>query len=132
MRCPPMIPDPANAAHMIIQASFVLSAKSLGRLSIAAVAVSLFSMTDRPLSANIMMYDSCLKNFKVYTDAIKDKKNNDNNDPLKFSRNIPIEEYIEVIDVYLGGKIGAMNCPMNWVTRENVLAPAASPPMAHN
>ena len=25
-----------------------------------------------------------------------------------------------------------MNCPMSWVTRENVLVPAAAPPMAPN
>ena len=53
--------------------------------------------------------------------------------PPKFSRNLPIEEYIKLLDVYLGGKIGAMNFPMSWATRENVLdTTTPSPPMAHN
>ena len=132
MRRPTMIPDPANAAQMIHYSAFVLSAKSLGRLRIAAVAVSLFGMTYRPLSANIMMYDSRLKNFKVHTDAIKDKKKNDTNDPPKLSRNITIEEYIKGLNMYLGGNIGAMNFTMSWVTRENMLAPAVPPPMSQN
>ena len=34
--------------------------------------------------------------------------------------------------MYLGGKIGAMNCPMSWVTRENVLVPTAAPQMTPN
>ena len=112
---------------MIYQSVFLLSAKSLGRIRIAALAASLFSMTDLPLSTDIMMYDSRLNNFKVHMDAIKEKNNNHTNDPPKLSRNLPIEEYIELIYVYLGGNIGANNCPMCWVTRENVLVTAASP-----
>ena len=91
MRRPPMIPDPANVAQMIHQAEFVLSAKSLGLLIIAAVAVSLFSMKYCPLSIDIMIYDSCLKFFKVHMDATKDKRNNDTNEPPKWSRNLPME-----------------------------------------
>ena len=34
--------------------------------------------------------------------------------------------------MYLGDNIRAMECPMSWVTRENVLAPTSDPPMAHN
>ena len=61
MRRPPMIPDPANmAGPMIHQAAFTLSAKSLNRLVIAAVAVSYYGNTDRTLDAAIMMYDSRL------------------------------------------------------------------------
>ena len=71
MRRPPMIPDPDNADHMIRQAAFLLYANSLGRLRIAAVEVSFFIMTYRPLSADIMIYDSRLNNFKVNMDAIK-------------------------------------------------------------
>ena len=127
MRHPPMIPDPAYAVQIIHQVEFLLSAKSLVRLGISVVAVSLFSMIDRPLSADIMMYDSRLNNFKVRMNDIKDKKNNDTNEIPKLSRNILIEEYIEVLDLYLGGKIGAMNFPMSWLNRENVLAPASDP-----
>ena len=87
----PMIPDIVNAAQMVHQAEFVLSPKSLVRLRISLVAVSFFSMTDRPLSADIMTYDSCLKNFKVHMDATKDKRNNDTNEPPKWSRNLPIK-----------------------------------------
>ena len=132
MRCLPMITDHSNAAQMIHQEAFVLSAKSLGSLRIAAVVVQLFRMTYCPLSADIMMYDSRLKNFKVHMDAIKYKKENDTYDPHKLSSNLPIEDYIKGLDVSLGCKIKAMNCPMIWVTRQNVLAPAAAPPMAHN
>ena len=132
MRRPPMVPDTYNAAQMIHQAAFVLSSKALGRLMIAMVAVLLFSMTYRPISADTNMYESRLKFFNVHVDDIKNKKNNDTNEPLKLSINIPIEEYIEGIDVYLGGIIGAINCPMSLVTRENMLATVADPPMAHN
>ena len=131
MRRPPMIPDPANMAEMIHQAAFLLSFKSLVSLRITAVAVFLFSKTYGPRADDIMMYDSHLKNFKVHMDAIKEDNNNDNNDPPKLSRNISIEEYIKGLDVYFGGKIGAINCPMRRVTRENVLVPAYAPPMTH-
>ena len=33
--------------------------------------------------------------------------------------------------MYLGGNIGAMNCPISWVTRDNVLAPSAPSPIVH-
>ena len=65
-------------------------------------------------------------------DAIKDKKKNYTNDPPNLYSNLHIKEYIKGLNVYLGGNIGAMNCLMSWVTRENVLAPAAAPPMSHN
>ena len=81
MRCPPMIPDPTNTDQMIHQEAFLLSAKSLGRPRIAAVVVSLFSMTYRPLSTGIMMYDYRLKNFKMHMDSIKEKKKNEINNP---------------------------------------------------
>ena len=82
MRCPTMIPDPANAVQMIHQAAFVWSAKSLGCLRIAAVAVLLFSKTYRTISADIMMYNSRLNNFRVYMDDIKENKKNVTNYPL--------------------------------------------------
>ena len=65
-------------------------------------------------------------------DAIKDKKTNDTIEPYKLTWNLPIEEYIEGLDVYRGSKIGAMNCPMGLVTRANVIVPAAYPAMAPN
>ena len=131
MRCPPMIPDPVKADQLIRQEAFVLSAKSLFHLRIDAIAVLFFSMTDLPPYADIMMYDSRLNNFKVHMDYIKDKKNNDTNEPPKLSSNIPIEDYIEGLGMYLGGKIGDINFPMSWGTRENVLAPESAPPMVH-
>ena len=84
---------------------------------IAAVAVSYYANTARNLDAATMMYDSRLKNFKLHIDAIKDKKTNDTLDPPKLTWNLPIEDFIEGLDVYLGSKIGAMNLPMSWVTR---------------
>ena len=79
-------------------------------------------MIYRPFSADIMIYDSRLKNSKVRMDAMKDKKKNDTNDPSKFSSNLPIEEDIEGLNVFLGDNIGSINCPMSWVTRDNMLA----------
>ena len=78
MRCPPTIADPDNSAGpMIHQAAFVMSAKSLTCLKIAATAVSYYEMTNRTLSADIMMYGLRLKNFKVHMDAIKETKKDD-------------------------------------------------------
>ena len=82
MNYPPMIPDCVNADQIIHQEEFVLSAKLLGCLRIAAVAVLFFSMTDCPLSAYIMMYDSRLKILKVRMDDIKENKKNVTNYPL--------------------------------------------------
>ena len=65
-------------------------------------------------------------------DAIKDKKTNDTLEPHNLTWNLPIEEYIEGLDVYRGSKIGAMNCPMSLVTRANAIVPAADPEMAPN
>ena len=102
-----MIPDLANmAGPMIHKAAFTLSAKSLNRLVIAEVAVSYYANTARILDAAIMMYDSRLKNFKVHIDAIKEKETNDTLEFPKLTRNLPIEDYIEGLDVYLGSRIG--------------------------
>ena len=88
-----MISDPANTAGpMIHQTAFVMSAKSLTCLKIAATAVSYYEMTDRPLSDDIMMYGSLPKNFKVHMDAIKDMKKDDAIEHTKLYKGLAIED----------------------------------------
>ena len=91
MRRPHIIPDPTNADQIIHQAAFVLSFNSLVCLRISAVVVLFSSMTYLPISSDNMMYQSRLNNSKVHMGAVKDKNNNDINEPPKLSRNIPIE-----------------------------------------
>ena len=129
----PIIADPANPAGIMIhQDAFVMSTKSLTRLNIASTAVSYYEMTDRPLSANIMMYGSRLKNFKVHIYANKDMKKDDASEPTKLYKTLAIEEYLESLDVYCASKIGAMMCPLAWVIRENATVPVNAPAMEHN
>ena len=99
---------------------------------IAAVSVSYYGNTARILHASIMMYDSRLKNFKFHIDVIKEKETNDTLESPKLTRNLPIKKYIEGLDVHLGSKDGAMNCPMSWVTRANAIVSVAAPAMAPN
>ena len=118
MRRPPMIADPSNpAGPMIHQDAFVISAKSLTRLKIAATAVLYYEMTDCPLSDDITMYGSRLKNSGVHMDEIKYMKKDDASEPPKMYKTLAIEEYLESLDVYCASKIGAIMCPLAWVIR---------------
>ena len=109
-----------------------MSANSITRLNIAATAVSYFEMTDRPLSADIIIYGLCMKNFKVHMDAIKDMKKDDARKTPNLYKTLAIQEYLESLDVYCASKIGAMMWPLAWVIRENATVPANAPVMEQN
>ena len=63
LKSPPSIPDPNNPGQTIRQAPFVLGAKSLKRLKVAANAVRYYESTDRALSATNMHYINVLQTF---------------------------------------------------------------------
>ena len=57
------MPDPANPQVQIPQTPFVLGAKSLKRLKIAAIAIEYYTMIDRSLTPGNMHYANCLIDF---------------------------------------------------------------------
>ena len=68
---PRKIADPINANQLVAQEPFQLKVKSLMRLKVAAKAVKYYNSIDCPLTANIMVWDKRLKNFKMEWESLQ-------------------------------------------------------------
>jgi len=95
---PPRIPDPANPGAMIQQESFRISAKSIMRLKVAAIAVEYYAATDRPLTAGAVVWNSRLKNFQTQWKAIMDLKEKDPQDCPLITKNIGVVKWLEAFE----------------------------------
>ena len=70
---PPQIADPANPGQLMAQPPFRISAKSLIRLKVTALAVAYYEDTSCPLTAPSMQGEPRLRSFKAQSqwEAIK-------------------------------------------------------------
>ena len=129
---PPQIADPANPGHMIAQAPFRISAKSLIRLKVAALAVAYYEDTSRPLTAAGMQWEPRLRSFKAQWEAIKDLKESDDMDLPKIGKNVGVVKWLEAYANYAGQKIGARGAPRALVIRDNAAVAGTPPALAPN
>ena len=131
MKKPPRIADPANPGQMIDQEPFVLGARSLKRLKVAAQAVRYYEQVDRALIAGSMHWDT-LKNFDIHWKAIVEKKDKDAPTVPKINNNTLIHKWADSFNIFLRKVVGARNTPLSYVIRENDAAAAAPPALAVN
>lgn len=127
----PDIPDPNNANVMIPQPPFVLGAKSLKRLKVAAKAVRYYQAIDRAITPSMMRYDTVLKTFELEWEALILRKDEDEPDVPKITKNMKITRWSEAFSDFLRRIIGVRNCPLFYVIREHDLVPAAAPALAN-
>ena len=98
------------------------------RLKVAARVVDYYSRTSRPLTASNMMWVR-LNNFNVEWKVIQDRKKA--NDELKLpviSKQSIIAAFFEAYETYCSEFIGASNCPLTWIYRDEEAVDA--PPSA--
>ena len=129
LRRPPAVPDPANAAVLVPQAPFVLGAKSLKRLKIAAEAVRYYDSIGRTLTPGNLRYSTTLKSFELQWKSLKERKDNDQPDVPKLTKNLKIIAWSEAFTDFLARVIGVRNAPLTYVIRPEVDVPAVAPPL---
>ena len=121
-------PQTTNAVgNHVNQQPFIFPAKSLMRLKVAARVVDYYARTSRPLSAANMRWVR-LNNFNVEWKVIQDRKKA--NDELKLpviSKQLMIVAFFEAYETYFSEFIGASNCPLTWIYRDEDTVAAAPP-----
>ena len=89
-------------------------------LKVAAVAISYYEWTSRPLNAGNIEWEPHLKNFSVQCKYIQDLKKNDDATLPKISKTLSIVKWFEAYEYYDSQVIGQSNAPLTWIIRENV------------
>ena len=126
---PPQVPAPGGGAGLVAQQPFLLPAKSLMRLKTAARIVDYYQRTARPLTAGNMAWVR-LNNFRVEWRVIQDrKKANDELTLPVVSKQLTIVAFFEAYESYVTEFIGAANCPLSWIYREEVAVAGPVPPL---
>ena len=131
LKSPPSIPDPNNPGQTIRQAPFVLGAKSLKRLKVAANAVRYYESTNRALSATNMHYINVLQTFALEYESLIQRKKEDKPDVPKITKKTSVPKWSESFNDFLHRIIGVRNAPLAYLVREDV-APGAASPLAPN
>ena len=123
---PPKIADPNNANQLVAQELFQLPAKYLMCLKVATKAVKYYNSINRPLTANIIVWDKRLNNFKMEWEYLQEMKkvNNDSSLPI-ILRTLPIDKWFEAHKTYFTTYAGQSGCNMYWIYREESAVPAA-------
>ena len=124
---PPQIPD--DNGVLVNQQPFHIAAKSLHRLRVAAVAVEYYLATGRALTAQMVQWETQLKNFEVQWKSITSMSKNDSLELPKMSKTVGIVKWIEAYESYASQKIGVRSAPLAYVIRESEHV-AAAPALA--
>ena len=87
----------------------------------------------RNIEADMMRFSTAGEIFEIQYNALKlqVKKNDDHTIP-KCAASMKSESFpkwIESMDVYFSIKLGVRECPLSWITRDDVQRPAVLPPL---
>ena len=126
------VPDPSNPGQRMGAPSYVLGAKSVKRLKIAAAAVRYYQTIGRETSAANMHFTNVLKNFGEQWEAIKQKEEDDEPDVPKITRTLPIVRWTESFEDFLHQIIGSRHISLAYLVRETVEAATPAPPLLNN
>ena len=126
------VPDPNNRNQRVAAPSYVLGAKSVKRLKIAAAAVRYYQTIGRDIDANNMHFTNVLKNFGEQWEAIKQKEKDDEPEVPKITRSLPIVRWTESFEDFLHQVIGSRHISLSYLVRENVEASDPAPPLLEN
>lgn len=126
------VPDPADASNRIPTPSYVLGAKSLKRLKIAAAAVRYYETIGRELTAANMHFQNVLRNFGEQWEAILKKETEDEGDVPKITRSLPIVRWTESFEDYLRVITGSRHIALSYLIRDEVDPVDPPPPLVAN
>ena len=131
LKSPPAVLNAAVPPVLVPTAPFVLGAKSLHRLKVAAQAVRYYDATARPLSAGGMHYTNCLKTFELQWDALITRADEDAPDVPKITRNVRITNWSESFQDHVHNVIGVRHAPLAYVIRPDDTVVMPPPALAH-
>ena len=129
-RRPPQVPGAGAGAALVVQQAFHLPAKSLIRLKVAARVVLYYERTNRPLTAQGMLWIR-LNTFKVEWESLKEQKDSNNEGSLPIiSNKLSIANFFGAYETFVSNFIGQSGCPLSWIYRTTVAVPGAAPALA--
>ena len=126
------VPDPNNPGQRMAAPSFVLGAKSIKRLKVAAAAVRYYQTIGRETNAQNMHFMDVLKDFGEQWEAINQKKDDDEPEVPKITRSLPIVRWTESFEDFLHQIIGSRHIALAYLVRDNVEAADPPPPLMAN
>ena len=118
--------------NVVPNPSYVLGAKSLKRLKIAAAAVRYYACIGRETTAANMHFNNVLKDYGKQYESLIAKKESDEPSVPKISRSLPIVRWTESFEDFLHEMIGIRNIPLSYLIREVVPQAHPPPPLANN
>lgn len=131
------VPDPAAgqangppAGATMPTPPFPFPIKSQIRLEQAIEMAHFYDTIGRPFSAQNMMYDPIIKNFKELWDVLKAKKSKDQPEVPKLGKGISFVKWIESFKDHTYQCVGARLVPLAAVIRDVVEVAATCPPLA--
>ena len=127
LRSPPEVPDPNNPGQLMRQAPFVLNAKSLKRLKVAANAVRYYNAIDRATTTANMHYENVLTKFDLQWKSILEKKKATVPAVPKVTKTLRVTKWSESFINFLNIVIGVRYAPLSYVIRVDPTVPAAAP-----
>ena len=129
---PPQAPNNAQPPVLVPQQPFVLGAKSLRRLKVAAKAVRYYESIGRPTTAANMHYTNTLRNFELQWNSLEEKIDADEPDVPKVTRNLAITRWSESFVDFLNQVYGVRKAPLAYVIRDTVDVEQPGPALATN
>lgn len=132
LKYPPQIPDPANAANLIHDTPYVVGAKSLRRLKVAAAAVRYYQSIDRTTTPGSMNYSTTLKHFEQQWQALTRRTEETPPSTPLITRNLKVTRWSEAFTDFLHRVNGVRHAPLAYVIRAEATVPAAAPRLATN
>lgn len=126
-------PDPGAAPGSTIpRPPYPFGAKSQKRLLAACELVRFYTTIGRELTSQNIRWDPVIRNFEQQWKALKARKDADDIEVPKISKNLSIIKWTEAFEDYLHRKIGARTIPLAYVTRGEVLVSPTCPDLASN
>ena len=125
------VPDPdPNAAlgATIPMPAFTYGAKSQKRLTVACDLVRFYQTVGRDLTAANIQWNQVMSNLEIQWKALKDRKDEDDPDVPKITKDLSIIKWTEAFEDFFNGVIGALA----YVIQIDPQVPGPAPTLAPN
>ncbi|KAL3933286.1 MAG: hypothetical protein SGARI_003740 [Bacillariaceae sp.] len=130
LRYPPgRVADPLDANRSIPTPPFVVSAKSLKRLTAASELVRYYETIGRGLTAANIDW-VVIRDFDTQWKALKERKDSDPPEVPKITKQCPILPWTESFPEFCQRKLGSRTIPLSYVIRDDVTVSATCPGIA--
>ena len=90
-----------KAGTVVTVPGFVFGAKTQQRMIAAAKLIRYYKMIGRPLTIDCLIWDPVIANFKEQWEALEKREKEDDPDPPKVSRSLPIIRWTESFQDHL-------------------------------